>query len=256
MITLIAESKTMRSAETESKNINSLIHPEGEEVAAKVINNLLSMDISELAAEMKVSPTMAAKIIKLAYDFPDKSTGLRAIEAFTGVVFKALDYASLDAVAKKYIDGDVRIISSLYGWLRPDDIVKPYRMEYSAKLSPDDTAFSSYWRKDVTMQLVKTLQQSHSCDIINLLPGDAEKCIDKKLVKNFARIWKVDFKLIEGDSGLRTPSSGRLKELRGLLLREMALQNIRTPDELRNLVTPTFLPLGTPDYPDHILFAV
>lgn len=257
MLTLIAESKTMRAASDEAALEGECLSlPTGEEVASDVMRKLLDMSVVEIASLLKVSTAMAAKIQTLAYDFPLKNTGMCAVEAFTGVVFKALGYDTLPPQAKKYVDADVRIISSLYGWLKPLDSVKTYRMEYGAALAPGEVPFSSYWRKDVTIQLVKTLQQRGEKDVLALLPGDALKCVDTKLVKRFAKIWKVDFKQLQPGGSFRTPPAGRLKALRGSLLREMAERDITSPRELLTLSTPELIPMGTPDYPDRIAFCV
>ncbi len=230
--------------------------PVGEEVAAEVMRGLKEMSVAEIAESLKVSAAMASRITAMAYDFPHKANAMKALEAFTGVVFKALDYPTLSAQAKEYVERNVRIVSSLYGWLTPLDSVKPYRLEFNAQLAPGEVSFSRYWRKDVTINLVRTLQESGATDIIDLMPGDAAKCIDTKLVKRFAKIWKVDFKQLLPGGGFRTPPAGRLKQLRGELLREMAQRDITSPQELMTLATPTLLPMGTPDYPDHIAFCV
>ena len=67
---------------------------------------------------------MARKLRQMIYDFPYKESGCVAIEAFTGVVFKAFEYSSLSAQEKQITNRCVGIVSSLYGWLRPDDIIK------------------------------------------------------------------------------------------------------------------------------------
>lgn len=230
--------------------------PSGDNISGEIMHNLLDIPVSEIAAAMKVSMAMAVKLRNMAYDFPLKDTGMPAIEAFTGVVFRALDYPSLPSEGKEYVDDNVRIISSLYGWLKPLDIIKPYRMEFSSRFAPGDQPLYHYWRKEVTIQLVKTIKERGKPEVIDLMPGDAAKCVDRKLVKNFARIWKVDFKQLVDGGGFRTPSAGRLKELRGLLLRRMAEDNIDSIEALKTLVTPELIPMGTPAYPDHIAFCV
>lgn len=257
MLILIAESKTMleEGANITEEMLKTRI-PSGLCVAAEVMHNIKEMNVSEIASAIKVSGPMASKILRMAHDFPMQKTGRPAIESFTGVVFKALCYSSLPDEAQEYIDANVRIISSLYGWLRPLDIIKPYRMEFTSRLAPGDKSFSQYWRKDVTINLVRTLQERNISDILDLMPSDAAKCVDNKLVKRFAKIWKVDFKQLRPGGDYRTPPAGQLKTLRGELLREIAERGISNPKDLLTLETASLLPLGTPDYPDHIAFCV
>ncbi len=229
--------------------------PAGEAAADEIMARVADMDAEDIAAAIKISPAMAAKVVRMAYEFPNKQTGLRAIDAFTGVVFKNFDYASLSPEEKERTNQHVRIISSLYGWLRPEDIIKPYRLDFTTPLAPDDKTFAAFWKKDITIQLVRYLQANCETSILNLLPADAAKCIDWKLVKRFAKVWKVDFKEQDG-SAVRTPHAGKLKALRGSLLREIITKGISSPTQLLTLETDTLLPLATPDYPDHIAFSV
>ncbi|MBD5376178.1 MAG: YaaA family protein [Bacteroides sp.] len=256
MLILIAESKTMQEHENlVSRECYEANIPAGESDADEIMSRVAGMSAADIGASIKISPTMAAKVKRMAYEFPNKASGLRAIEAFTGVVFRNLDYKSLSETEKESAGTRVRIISSLYGWLRPDDMIKPYRFDFTTPLSPDCSSLSSFWRKDVTINLVKYLRTNGTTSILNLLPSDAAKCIDWKLVKRFAKVWKADFKEHNGEA-LRTPHAGKLKAMRGLLLREIIARGITDPAQLLTLATDDLLPLGTPTYPDHIEFCV
>lgn len=256
MLILIAESKTMFEQELPvSLECYEANTPAGEASADTVMARVADMDVEDIAATIKISEAMAAKVMRMAYEFPNKQTGLRAIDAFTGVVFKNFDYPSLSPEEKERTAANVRIISSLYGWLRPEDIIKPYRFDFTTPLAPDDKTFAAFWKKDVTIQLVRQLKATGEKNILNLLPADAAKCIDWKLVKIFAKVWKVDFKEQNG-SAVRTPHAGKLKALRGHLLRQIITQDITTPTPLLTLESDVLLPLGTPDYPDHIAFTL
>lgn len=257
MIVLIAESKTMADRQDEiSPEYYEKHCPAGETVADEVMEHVAQMSAPEIVAAIKVSAPMAAKIVRMAYEFPNKSIGLPAIEAYTGVVFRGLSYFTLSSEEKILTEEKVRIISSLYGWLRPSDIIKPYRFDFTTRLAPDDKTFSAYWRKDVTIGLVKELRQTEETVILNLLPADAAMCIDWKLVKRFAKVYKADFKQLVDGGSYKTPHAGKLKALRGELLREIITRDISKPSQLLTLETDNLLPLGTPDYPDHIAFCV
>ncbi|MDE7420065.1 MAG: YaaA family protein [Muribaculaceae bacterium] len=257
MLILIAESKTMDDRELPiSHDIYESNKPVGEEQADVIIAHVATLNASDIAEIVKISLPMAAKVSRMAYEFPNKLLGQRAIESFTGVVFKSFDYPSLSSEEKQRASDNIRIISSLYGWLCPNDIIKPYRFDFTTPIAPDDKALYVFWRKEVTLELVRYLQERGETSILNLLPGDAAKCIDWKLVKSFAKVWKVDFKEPKDGSGWRTPNAGKLKALRGELLRDIITQDITSPTELLIHTTETMIPLGTVDYPDHIAFCV
>lgn len=190
----------------------------------------------------------------MIYEFPNKSLGERAITAFTGVVFKALDYDTLTLSERARCASEVRIISSLYGLLRPDDIIKPYRLDFTTKVSPTGTALNSFLKKDVTIRLVKTLREESRTEILNLLPADAAKCVDWKIVKKFCKVWKVDFVEVCDGEKTKTPAANKLKTMRGKLLRQLLVEGINNISELKNIKSDDFIYNGTPVYPDHLQF--
>lgn len=254
MLILIAEAKTMLSDEREITPKEFEVHaPSLGQRADEVMARLAEMSVGEIASLTGLGPSLAARLFKYAYNFPDKRLGYPVIEAFTGVVFKALDYTSLSAEAKERCDSDVRIISSLYGWLRPSDIIKPYRLDYTSRLPQGDDAVTvnQFWRKDVTIRLVKELKDSGHNEILNLLPGDAAKLVDWKLVKNFAKVWKADFTDVISKA---TPSASKLKDMRGRLLRQILEEGIPDAASLTRISSESFLCDGTPVYPDHLHF--
>lgn len=255
MLILIAESKTMREEQQPIAPGDFKAHtPAGEAAAAEIMHRLEALPQAELMAETGLSATLATKLRKQIYEFPNKALGLKAIEAFTGVVFKALKYDALSPREQDLCGSDVRIISSLYGLLRPDDIIKPYRLDFTIKAAPDGTALNTFWRKDATIALVKTLREQPGAEILNLLPADAAKCIDWKLVKRFCKVWKVDFVELTDGGSARTPAANKLKTMRGTLLRQILREGMRSVADLRGIQSEDFLFEGTPVYPDHLQF--
>lgn len=256
MIILIAESKTMEMTELEvSSGYYEAHRPVFEKEASEIRDSLREMSVADLASAIKISIAMSTRLRQMVYEFPNKSLGLKAIEAFTGVVFKNLDYASLPSQDRDLVDSKVRIISSLYGWLRPDDIIKPYRLEYTSPVAPDDATLSAYWREMVTMQLIETLQKGGETEILDLLPADAAKCIDWKSVKRFAKVWKVDFKEQNGES-VRSPHAGRLKAFRGQLLRNIILNGLSNIRQVASFENDTMMPIPDYEYRDRLAFYV
>ena len=261
MLILIAESKTMKTVEQAvSPSEFSEHRPAGEKTAAEIIDSLRDLTVGELAERLKLSGSLAVKMQKMIYEFPNKALGLKSIEAFTGVVFQALDFATLSAEARSRCLRDTRIISSLYGWLRPDDIVKPYRLDFNTKieLHPDEPnsekALFGIQRSKVSVELVNTLNQSLEKEILDLLPGDAAKCVDWKLTKRFAKVWKVDFVELQESGARKTPAANKLKKMRGLLLRQILQEDIRDIATLRHVSSPHYLCEGTPIFPNHLSF--
>ena len=209
----------------------------------------------QLAAEAGITLRLAASLRRMIYEFPNKSTGLRAIEAFTGVVFRQLRLAGYDAAQKKFLQDNVRIVSSLYGWLRPDDIVKPYRFDFKSHVAPLGETLMKYWKKNVTIAMAQELRAKGDTVIIDLLPSDAAKCVDWKPIKQFANVYKVDFKMYDGTDVMKTPNAGRLKELRGRLLDLIVRNGISSPADIASMESSDFMPdPAGPRYPSYLSF--
>lgn len=230
MLILIAESKTMTACDSP---VTGPRLPALESMASEVMESLKGLSAEQLSERIKLSLAMARRLWSMVYDFDNKSTGSTAIEAYTGVVFKALDYNSLTTDARQRINRDTRIVSSLYGWLNPGDTVKAYRLDFTSRVAPGGGTLAAWLQSAVTDCLLEEISKRGDHDIINLLPVDAARFIDRKRVEaSGARVWRPDFK-INTSAGLRTPDAGTLKTLRGALLRQIAEEDIDTPDKLR-----------------------
>lgn len=255
MLTLIAESKTMLDEQQVITPEELSRHmPVRAEQASRIIEHLEQLSQAELIKDTKLTPSLALKLRQMLHGFHNTGFGLQAIEAFTGVVFKGLDYNSLASESKTLCQSDVRIVSSLYGLLRPDDIIKPYRLDFSAKAAPDGSSLAFYWKLATTIDTVRAVIDGGHAEILNLLPADAAKCIDWKAVKRFCKVWKADFTEITDGGEAKTPNAGKLKTMRGKLLRQILSQGITNTADLKNIQTDDYICEGTPTYPDHLQF--
>jgi len=242
MLVLIAESKTMTTRMASQSAEEYAAHtPTFETDANNIMKALYGMTARELSEKVKISASLALKLRQMIYEFPDKSHGSKAIEAFTGVVFKALDAQSMSHMERIRLNDRVRIISSLYGWLRPNDIIKQYRFDFTTPLAPGNMKFALYWQKAVSEALNKCMETTGRNDILNLMPCDAERCIDTRLLAPGIKMWKVEFKEIRPGGYKATPTANKLKTLRGKLLRQIIQENITTTSQLLELESDTYI---------------
>ncbi|MEE1207396.1 MAG: YaaA family protein [Muribaculaceae bacterium] len=238
MITLIAESKTMSIRQMPV----SISHwPIFEAEADALARRLAHMDIADICTDLRVSPKMAAEARGLAYDFCDKAVGLKAISAFTGVVFRQLHTEGYDTDSMALMDRNVMIVSSLYGLLRAYDTVKPYRLEYTSKIAPDGESLQRFWRPKLTAALLDLMEKLNENEVLDLLPADASKCLDWKEIRKHATVCTADFATPVGDK-VKSPHSTRLKELRGHLLDTIVAERVDTLAEVRRITTAQIMP--------------
>lgn len=254
MIVLIAESKSMAPCAGQvSPRFLEHHRPAFESLACDIMCSMEPMSIDELAAKAKISVPMARKLRQMIYDFPYKETGCAAIEAFTGVVFKAFDYSSLSVMERERTNRSVGIVSSLYGLLRPDDIIKSYRLDFSCQLAPDGRPLAAFLLQKVTDCLISWIENEGDYDVLNLLPGDASRCIDWSRVEKKAKVWTVDFKEVQPGGAMKTPNSNRLKILRGKLLRQIITDSVTTPQQLLTVESEYYAAEKSP-VPGQLLF--
>lgn len=241
MITLIAESKTMdKSLEDISLDYFIEHKPIFEAEAEEIMAFLRTLPLSEISKRLKLSPSLAMKAAQDAQLFTDIAHGKKALMEYTGEVFKALDAKTLNHDDCQFANNHIIIISSLYGFLRATDIIRPYRLDYSTDCAPNGTKLSNFWKSKNTIALVNLLKEKKESEILNLLPGEAMKCLDFKVIKAFAKVEKPDFKSVSDMANLKTPHTGRLKELRGLLLRHIIRNKISSFDDLLKISTYEF----------------
>lgn len=252
MLILIAESKSMNTPLPVSQIAGSV--PAFAAQADEIMHSLHGLSVSQLSDKLKLGPKNAQRLFDDIFNFPDKSVGINAINAYTGVVFKSFDYKSLSPQGLKNMDSDLRIVSSLYGILNPQDIIKPYRLDFGMKAAPDGKALSAFWKQKLTISLVKHLQDTGDTEVLNLLPLDASKCFDWKLIKNFAQVYIAGFKQYTDGGELRTPTSDHLKRLRGKLLRHILEAGAKTGSDLRGINLPDLAYECDEPYQNHLLF--
>lgn len=237
MLILIAESKTM--SEMGAPRQPQFTAPRFEAQASEIMDAVAVMESAQVAAMLHCSSPLAVKSLALARRFADKAFGLAAIDAFTGVVFRSLDAATLSADAALRCRRDVRIVSSVYGLLRPDDFVQPYRMEFSASIDGLASPLKRFWKPKLTVAAGSYMRQTPDASILVVLPADAAACFDWKLLRAFGPVGFVELREYR-DGRLATPRANRLKERRGALVRLLLEQNAESPAALRSLRSPDF----------------
>lgn len=242
MIILIAEAKTMSPCNGAVAEEEYAAHtPVLEARAAELVAGLSEMTAGELAERAKLSMAMAQKLKRMLYDFPCKTSGCAAMEAFTGVVFKAFGCNTLTDKEWDETWRRVRIVSSLYGWLRPDDIVKPYRFDYTSPVGPSGESLAKYWCDSVTECLLDEIVSADGGGVLNLLPTDAMRFIDWKRVEGVTDVWRAEFREVGEGGVMRTPNSSYLKKLRGELLRHIISERAETVEAIARLAGANFM---------------
>ncbi|MCL4147961.1 UNVERIFIED_CONTAM: hypothetical protein GTU68_031395 [Idotea baltica] len=113
----------------------------------------------------------------------NKKNSKQAILAFTGDVYTDIDTDNYREKDFEYAQNHLRIISGLYGLLRPLDLIQPYRLEMKTKLKiGSNKDLYSFWGNKLTKQVSKDLEKQNDKIIINLASNEYFSAINPKEV--------------------------------------------------------------------------
>ncbi len=143
----------------------------------------------------------------------------KAILRYAGVAYKALDFYTLHADAKKYIFDNVLIFSNLFGPLLSSDEIPNYKLKQGVKIDGIDAA--KYYKQEFSASLDAMFEE---CEILDLLAGYYEKFYTPKVPT-------LKPKFLKGGKVV----SHNAKEHRGLFLREIAMSSAKSIDDVMNL---------------------
>ena len=151
--------------------------------AAALARTLKGKSAKALGELMSLSEPLAALNRRRFADWATPGTeGTRpAIEAFRGDVYAGLDVDTLDAAELDVAQRRVRILSGLYGILRPFDRMRPYRLEMGTRLSTRRGAsLYDFWGSRLTEALVAELDGAGDAPLVNLASNEYFRTVDPK----------------------------------------------------------------------------
>jgi len=155
-----------------------------------------------------------------------------AIYAFNGDVYRGLDAYTIEASKIEALQQSVRIISGLYGILKPLDLIQPYRLEMGTKIPVGKSKnLYDFWRKKVSTALNDELEEGEL--FVNLASQEYFKAIDVKILK--VPVVHVDFK--EFKNGQYKTIAIFAKLARGYMTRHIIENSVETIDGLKTFAT-------------------
>lgn len=202
--------------------------------SAELIEVLKEKSPAQIATLMGISDQLAALNVERYASWSRKFTtknSKQAVLAFNGDVYEGLNAASLSAKQLDYVQTHVRILSGLYGALRPLDLMQPYRLEMGSKLAnPHGKDLYAFWGDDVTKALNTELAQHKAKVLVNLASEEYFKVVKPKLLE--ARVISPVFEDWKG--GKYKIISFYAKRARGLMARYAAVKGINQPEKLKS----------------------
>ena len=222
-----------KSLDFETKAPTSLFtQPRFLEQSEKLNKKLKTFSKKNISELMKISDALSAlnydrnQMWKLPFS-PENAK--QAIYSFTGEVFRGIDIHTLDAEKIPVLQDRLRILSGLYGILKPLDLIQPYRLEMGTKLPVGKTKnLYKFWDDTVAKSLNDELKDGEL--LVNLASTEYFKVLPKKVLKvpMITPVFK-DFK-----NGEYKTVMTFAKKARGLMVRYIIDNNIKTIDGLKN----------------------
>lgn len=195
MLMIISPAKTLDFTKENKAgyNTNAIFCNEIEEL----ISVLEKYSIDDLSKLMKMSEKLAEE----NYDryqkfFTDKIGCKEALLAFDGAVYKGIDAKSFNCEDLEYAQRNLRILSGLYGVIRPLDMIKEYRLEMGTKLKfKTYKSLYNYWGDKLTNFILKEIESSSGDKVlINIASNEYSKALDLKEINRKYKVVSVEFK--------------------------------------------------------------
>lgn len=199
----------------------------------RLVKLLTNLEVNDLMNLMSISNNLAElnyhRFHDWAYPYPD-GKARPAFAAFMGDVYEGLKAWELDSHKIEIADRHVRILSGLYGILRPTDLILPYRLEMGIQIRGKNFQnLYQFWEKKVTELLSKELKAQKNKIIINL--ASVEYATAVNLEKLNARVITPFFK--EFRNGIYKFITLNGKKARGLMTRYIIDKEISNPEEIK-----------------------
>ena len=228
--------------------------PEFVSESAKLIAELKKLSPQEVANLMGLSDQLAALNVGRYRDWSKKFTDENskpAIYAFNGDVYDGLDVKSLNAKAIDFAQDHVRILSGLYGALRPLDLMQPYRLEMGTSFkNARGKDLYAFWGERVTDSLKCILEKQKKPVLLNLASEEYFKVLQAKNL-NCPVISPV---FQDGKDGKFKIISFYAKRARGLMARYVVENRITDPADLKGFNLDGYKYVASESKPEKPLF--
>ena len=232
MLAILSPAKTLDYETPLKTKLNS--QPIYGRESNQLIKTLRTFEPFEVASLMKISDKLADLNHKRYVEWrnkPAESKTRPAALAFKGDVYQGLEAESFNDNDLKFAQRHLRILSGLYGLLRPLDVIQPYRLEMGTKLKTSKGQnLYDYWGTKLTTGLNEALKESKEGTLVNLASNEYFGAVQPKLLEG--SLLNIGFK--EKRNGQLKFVSFSAKKARGLMAKFIIKERLKKPDDLKN----------------------
>lgn len=231
MITLLSPAKSLEyDAPAKLENLSDHVFPKETMRLVRLLKKHKSADLQKLMhISEKLGDLNASRYKTFSKEYNIENSRA-AFDAFQGDVYVGLDATTLSDADVTYAQDNIRILSGLYGILKPLDKMQAYRLEMGTKLeNKQGSNLYHFWGDKISKELNKELKEKGQDTIINLASNEYFKSVNKKKLK--ADIIDITFKE-EKDGELKFVSFFA-KKARGLMARYIIKNRIEEVEHLQ-----------------------
>ena len=231
MLILTSPAKTLD--ETAGKNIQNTTEPQFAKEALQLVRILKKKKKDELQNLMSISENLATINLSRYKTFQkefNSENSNPSIYAFKGDVYQGLNVDDLTGEDLIFAQQHLRILSGLYGVLRPLDLMQAYRLEMGTSLeNRKGRNLYAFWGDKITKAINNELKHHESQHIINLASNEYFKAVDKKKLKY--PVTNIQFK--EWRNGKLSFLSFNAKKARGMMMHYIIKNRIQDIELLK-----------------------
>ncbi|MBD1572796.1 peroxide stress protein YaaA [Vibrio sp. S17_S38] len=231
MLILVSPAKTLDYDSPLSTQKHTL--PEFVEHSAELVDVCRKLTPNDISSLMKVSDKIAGLNVarfeqwRPTFDFDNAR---QAIFAFKGDVYTGLDAESLSDINLEFAQSHLRMLSGLYGLLKPLDLMQPYRLEMGTRLANGrGTNLYQFWGDIITDAVNQALAAQGDSTLVNLASNEYFKAVKPKKVDG--TIITPAFK--DCKNGTYKVISFYAKKARGMMARYIIENEVNTLEQLK-----------------------
>lgn len=231
MLAIISPAKTL-DFESAVKNF-PVSQPHFTDYSEQLIDVCRTLSPQDLASLMSISDKLAGLNVARFAQWTkthDESNSRAALFAFKGDVYTGLDAETLSEQDVEFAQSHLRMLSGLYGLLKPLDLMQPYRLEMGTKLSnPKGKDLYAFWGNVITQAVQQAIDEQGDHILVNLASDEYYKSVKEKQLN--ATIIKPVF--LDYKNGKYKVISFYAKKARGLMCRYLIQHQLTNVEQLK-----------------------
>lgn len=232
MLTLLSPAKSLNFDPVET----AATQPRLLDRSEQLVGTLRKKSAADLQELMSISENLATLNAERYRNFATPFTPENAKPAglaFDGDVYTGLEANTFDEAEMDFAQDHIRILSGLYGVLRPRDLMQPYRLEMGTKLRQNGSKnLYEFWGDDITELLNQDLAASGDSTVLNLASKEYFKAVNPDRLAG--PVLNIHFK--EKRKGKYKVIAFNAKKARGRMAHLVVKERINTPEALKALV--------------------